>query len=345
MPPICRLAGVLLLCLLSGAAAAQDAIAQFYTGRTLTVLIGAPPGGGYDLYGRLLAKYMPRYIPGTPSVITSNMVGAGGNLVVEYVNGVAPKDGTVIATMAPGTLLDPLLADKTKVKFDPARLSYIGSANKEIYVCFVRSDAPAKSFADVFGTEIILGASAEGGTTRDLPLLINNVLGGKFKVVSGYPGTRNIVLALEKNEVQGQCGTGWSSINTLHPEWFTDGMARVLAIEGSTRSADLERMGVPFVTDFAKTEEQRRVLNFVYSQAVFGRPFIAAPEVPKDRLEALRKAFDQAVADPDLRAEAKRINLDIAPLTGREVEALIAEAYATPPDIVEKARQGLTVRN
>ena len=326
-------------------AQAQDAIAQFYKGKSVTFLIGAPAGGGYDLYGRLIARFMPRFIPGSPAVIVSNMVGAGGNLLVEYVNGVAPKDGTVIGTVAPGTLLEPLLGDKTKVKFDPAKLSYIGSTNKEIYVCFVRSDAPAKSFADVFEKEVILGATAEGGTTRDLPMLINNVLGGKFKVVSGYPGTRNIVMALEKNEVQGQCGTGWSSINTLHPEWFQNGTARVLAIEGSTRSADLERMGVPFVTDFAKTDEQKQVLNLVYSQATFGRPFLAAPEVPKDRLEALRRAFDQAVADPELLAEAKRINLDIAPLSGREVESLVAKAYTTPAAIIEKARQGLAIRN
>ena len=343
---LAAIATCLSLCLgLGGNASAQESVAQFYKGRTVTFLVGAPAGGGYDLYGRLLAKYMPRYIPGSPAVVVSNMVGAGGNLLVEYVNGVAPKDGTFIGTVAPGTLLEPLLGDKTRVKFDPAKLSYIGSANKEIYVCFVRADAPVKSFADVFTTEVILGATAEGGTTRDLPTLINNVLGGKFKVVSGYPGTRNIVLALEKNEVQGECGTGWSSINTLHPEWFTNGMARVLAVESATRGADLEKMGVPYVTDFARTDEQRRILDLVYSQAVFGRPFLAAPEIPKDRLEALRKAFDQAVADPELLAEAKRINLDIAPLTGSAVEALVASAYATPPDIIEKARRSLSVHN
>jgi tripartite-type tricarboxylate transporter receptor subunit TctC len=315
------LLGLSLCCSLAPAAFSQESVAQFYKGRTVTFLVGAP------------------------AVVVSNMVGAGGNLLVEYVNSVAPRDGTVIGTVAPGTLLEPLLGDKTKVKFDPSRLSFIGSANKEIYVCFVRADAPAKSFADVFTTEVILGATAEGGTTRDLPMLINNVLGGKFKVVSGYPGTRNIVLALEKNEVLGECGTGWSSINTLHAEWFTNGMARVLGVESANRSADLERMGVPFVTDFAKTPEQRRILDLVYSQAVFGRPFLAAPDIPKDRLEALRKAFDQSVADPELLAEAKRINLDIAPLTGREVETLVGEAYATPPDIIEKARRGLSVRN
>ena len=335
---------LLALALFATPAAAQESIAQFYKGKTLSMLVGAPPGGGYDLYGRMVARHMSKHLPGAPAFVATNMVGAGGNLMVEYVNGVAAKDGTVIGTVAPGTMLEPLLGDKTKVKFDPAKLNYIGSANKEIYVCFVRADAPAKSFADAMTQEVILGATAEGGTTRDLPILLNNVLGTKFRVVSGYPGTRNIVMASEKGEVQGQCGTGWSSITTLHPDWFRNGAARVLAIEGANTAPDLEAMKTPFTTDFAKTPEQKQILDLVYSQATFGRPFLVAPEVPAERVEALRAAFDKTMVDPEFLAEAKKIGLDIRPLSGAEVQALVTKTYATPPDVIEKARKAMAAR-
>lgn len=322
---------------------AQDSLAQFYRGRTLTFLVGAPPGGGYDLYGRMVAKYLPRHLPGTPASVVSNMVGAGGNLMVEYVSGVGIKDGTVIGTMAPGTLLEPLLGDRTRVHFDPVKLAYLGSANREIYVCFVRADATVKRFEDVFTTEVVLGATAEGGTTRDLPMLISRVLGARMRVISGYPGTRNIVMAIEKGEVQGQCGTGWSSITTLHPDWFRDGTARVLAIEGTNTSPELQKMGVPFVLDFAKTPEQRRILELVYSQANFGRPFIVSPEVPAERIEALRRAFDETMRDPEFLAETQHIHLDVSPMTGDEVQKEVAAVYALPPEIAEKAREAMAV--
>jgi tripartite-type tricarboxylate transporter receptor subunit TctC len=335
---------LLMIVSLATPAHAQDAVASFYRGKTITMLIGAPAGGGYDLYARMVGRHIGRQIPGGPAVVSTNMVGAGGNLMVEYLNAVAPKDGTVIGSVAPGVFLEPMLGDKAKVKFDPPRLNFIGSANKEIYVCFVRSDAPAKSFADVFTHEIIVGATAEGGSTRDMPVLLNNVLGAKFRVVSGYAGTRNIVMAIEKGEVQGQCGTGWSSINTLHPDWFRSGQARVLAYEGPNTSDDLRAMNVPSTLDFVKNGEQRRILDLVYSQTTFGRPFMMAPEVSRERVDALRAAFDATMRDGAFLEEAAKIKLDIRPLPGTEVQALIAGVFSTPPDVADKAKRALTQR-
>jgi tripartite-type tricarboxylate transporter receptor subunit TctC len=335
---------LLVLMLVATPARAQDAISNFYRGKTLTMLIGAPAGGGYDLYARMVARHIGKHVPGAPNVISTNMVGAGGNLMVEYLNAVAPRDGTVMGSVAPGVFLEPLIGDRTKVKFDPPKLNFIGSANKEIYVCFVRSDAAAKSFADVFTQEVIVGATAEGGSTRDMPVLLNNVLGAKFRVVSGYAGTRNIVMAIEKGEVQGQCGTGWSSINTLHADWFRDGHARVLAYEGPNTSDDLLAMKVPSTLDFVRTDEQRQILDLVYSQTTFGRPFMMAPEVPPARVEALRSAFDATMRDAAFLEESAKIKLDIRPLSGIEVQGLIGKVFSTPPEVAEKAKRAMIAR-
>ena len=333
--------GLLALC---APAMAQDQIAGFYRGKTISMLIGAPAGGGYDLYARMVGRHIGKHIPGSPNVVSTNMVGAGGNVMVEYLNAVAAKDGTAMGSVAPGVFLEPLLGDKTKVRFDPPKLNFIGSANKEIYVCFVRADAPARTFADVFQQEVIVGATAEGGSTRDMPVLLNNALGAKFKIVSGYQGTRNIVMAIEKGEVQGQCGTGWSSINTLHPDWFKNGHARVLAYEGPNTSEDLIAMKVPSTLEFVKTDEQRQILDLVYSQTTFGRPFMTAAEVPRERVEALRTAFDATMRDPAFLEEAGKIKLDIRPLPGAEVQALITKVFSTPPEVVEKAKRAMTQR-
>ena len=321
--------------------AAQDAVAQFYRGRTVTIVIGASAGGGYDTYGRLLARFFSKHMPGNPSVVTQNMPGAGGNVMSAFVANVAAKDGTMIGATYPTTILDPLIGENPTGKYDPSKLNYIGSANNDIRLCYVRTDAPVKTFADAFTHELILGATADGGATRDFPVMLNNVLGTKFKVVAGYPGTREIGLAIENGEVQGECGNGWSSLISTHPDWLRDHKVNILAQEETNGYPELNKQGVPRTVDFAKTPEQRQILELVYSQEVFARPFMVATEVPEDRVEALRKAFMETWADPDLLAEAKKINLDVAPISGAEVQALIAKIYATPPAVIAKAKDAL----
>jgi hypothetical protein len=321
--------------------AAQDAVAQFYRGRTITIVVGSSPGGGYDTYGRLMARYFSRHVPGNPSVVAQNMPGAGSNLMSAYVANVAAKDGTWIGANFPGAILDPLIGQNPSGKYDPSKLNYIGGANTETFLCLARADAPVKTFAETFTHELILGASADGGSTRDFPVLLNNVLGTKFKIVSGYPGTREIELAIDQGEVQGQCGAEWSSVVSTRPDWVHGHTVNLLAQEVMNGYPDMDKAGVPRTVDFAKTPEQRQILELVYSQEIFGRPFMVAAEVPSERVEALRKAFMETWSDPDLLAEARKINVDVAPISGPDLQALIAKVYATPPAIIAKAKDAL----
>ena len=217
--PLCyclRPAAVALACLIGGGAAAQDSVEQFYRGKQINIVVGSSAGGGYDTYARLIARTMGASIPGNPSIVVQNMSGAGSNRAAGYIYSVAPKDGTAIGAIFPGAVLQPLLSEQP-VPHDPSKFVYLGSANSDVYVCYVRSDAPVKTFKDVLDKELIVGASNPGATTYDLPLLLNSVLGAKFKIVTGYPGSREITLALERGEVQGACGIGWTGIETMYP--------------------------------------------------------------------------------------------------------------------------------
>ncbi len=337
-------AGALAMALTCGSALAQDAVASFYRGRTVTLIIGSSPGGGYDLYGRLVARFLGRHIPGNPSLVVQNMPGAGSNVAAAYIYNVAPKDGSVIGAIFMGAVVDPLFGEAKRSTHDTAKFNYIGNANSDAYVCLVRSDAGVNSLADVFEKEIVMGASAEGASTRDFPSLLKNLLGVKFKIVAGYPGTREINLAMEKGEVQGGCGQTWSSVAATYPAWFRDKLVKPLVQESNVGYPELDRMGVALSREFAKTPEQKQILELVYSQTTFGRPYVVAPGVPQERVEALRKAFMAAMTDPELVAEAKRINLDIGPIPGDELQALIAKLYATPQDVVDKAKAALVYK-
>jgi tripartite-type tricarboxylate transporter receptor subunit TctC len=325
----------------AGPAAAQD-VAAFYRGKTVTIIAASAPGGGYDLYARTIARHLGKHIPGNPNVVVSNMPGAASNVAAAHIYNVAPKDGTVIGGLFMGAVVEPLFSGRTRPTHDMSKFQYIGNANKDVYVCLVRADAPVQSFAEAFEKELIVGGSAEGASTRDFPELLKNLLGAKFKIVAGYPGTRQINLAMERGEVQGGCGQSWSSAFATYPSWFKEGKVKVLAQEDSKGYPDLNRQGVPRTRDFAKTDEQRQILDLIYSQTEFGRPYVVAPEVPKERVDALRRAFLATMRDPELKAEAERIQLDVDAIGGEELQAGIAKMYATPPAILEKARRALT---
>ncbi|MDO9439651.1 MAG: tripartite tricarboxylate transporter substrate-binding protein [Beijerinckiaceae bacterium] len=327
-----------------GAAKAQggdEALAAFYKGRSVTIVVGSSPGGGYDLYARLLGRFMSRHIPGNPTIVVQNMPGAASNIAAAHVYNVAPKDGTVIGALFMGAVVDPLFGDVRRATHDMSKFNYIGNANSDAYVCLVRTDAPVKTMADAFENELIMGASAEGASTRDFPVLLRNLLGAKFKVVAGYPGTREINLALEKGEVQGACGETWSSVAATYPSWFANNLVKPLVQESNTGYPALDRMGVPLARTFAKTDEQRQILDLIYSQTTFGRPYVVAPGVPPQRTAMLRKAFMDTMKDPDLVAEAARMKVDIGAIAGEELQALIAKLYATPPELVEKAKAAI----
>ncbi len=327
----------------SGTAAAQETVEQFYRGKQIQLVVGSSAGGGYDTYARLLARYLGEYIPGQPTVVVQNMSGAGSNRAAGYIYSVAPKDGTAIGAIFPGAILQPLLGG-APVQHEPAKFLYLGNANSDVYVCFVRADAPVKEFKDALATELIVGASGDGATTRDFPVMLNNLLGAKFKLVMGYPGSREINLAMERGEVQGVCGIGWTGIEILYPEWFAKGTIKPLVQLSVKGHRDLHARKVPTTLAFARNDDERAVMELIYSQGVFGRPFVLPPGTPLDRVNALRKAFMSAFADPRLLAEAKKMNFDVEPMSGEDVQMLVGRLYATPANVVERAKQALTVK-
>ncbi len=329
-------------------ALAQDQAAQFFKGRQINVVVGSSAGGGYDIYARLLSRHMPKYIPGNPAMVVTNMPGAGSNAAAAHVYNVAPKDGTVIGalqnTAVLDALLDALLGDTRRQRHDATKFVHLGSATIDHYVCIARADAAVKSFRDLLTQELIIGASQPGTSTRDFPAMLNNMTGSKIRLVSGYPGTREITLAIEKGEVQGLCGFSWSSLNAQRPDWVKSGFIRVLVQEHDKGHPDINKMGVPLAVDFAKTPENRRVMELIYSSETFGRPYMVPPGVPADRVAALRTAFMATMGDQELLAEARRIGLVIDPISGEELQALAEKIYATPVAIVEQAKQAMTYK-
>jgi tripartite-type tricarboxylate transporter receptor subunit TctC len=324
----------------TGATVAQDPVEQFYRGKTLNIIVGGAAGGGYDNYGRALGRHMSKYLPGNPSIVVQNMPGAGGNKAAGYMYTVAPKDGTALGLLFPGSILAPLLGD-TPIQHDPAKFIYVGSANSDVYTCVVRSDTPIMSFKDAFTQEVIIGASNEGGTTRDMPTLSNNVLGTRFRIVTGYAGTQEIALAVERRETQGLCGFGYTSLLGVRPQWVTDKFVRILVQENAKGAPALNKLGVPRTIDFAKTPEDRQVMELVYSQALIGRPYVLPAGVPAERVAALRRAFMAAHSDPALLAEAAKLRLEIETISGADVQTMVTQLFAMPARIVERAKQAL----
>ncbi|MDF2119938.1 tripartite tricarboxylate transporter substrate-binding protein [Roseiarcaceae bacterium H3SJ34-1] len=332
-------AAVAASCGVTVASANDDAVANFYKGKQVNIIVGSSPGGGYDLYGRLVSRFIGKYIPGNPRVVVNNMPGAASVVALQNIYNIAPKDGTVIGAVYPGAIMEPLLGDRAKARYDVNKLNYIGSANSELYVCVTRTDTGVKTLDDFLNKGIIVGASAAGGSTRDFPNLLKSVLGAKFNIVSGYPGSNEIALAMEKNEVQGVCGIGWSSIASTRPQWIDGSDAKVIAQEGLNSAALLDDKKVEMTIARAADEQQRQVMKMFYAPLEFGRPFVMAPGVPDDRVAAVRTAFMASLKDSDLLAEAKKMNFEVSALGGPEIQKLVAELFAASPDAVAKARQ------
>ena len=322
-------------------ASAQDAVAQFYKDKTVTIIIGSTAAGGVDVYGRLIARHIGRHIPGNPKVVPQNLPGAGSIAAASHIYSAAPKDGTQIGTVLAGAIVDPLLTDGAR-RYDPTRLNFIGNANTETAVCVVRADAPARSFADTFQTELIVGGTGPGSALTVNPVFLRNIFAARLKLVAGYPGSREISLAVEKGELHGVCGLNWTSARQQYRDLLTGGGPfRVILQEDVKAMPELARLGVPLVTSFARTDEDRQVLDVYYGQGPINRPFIAPPDVPADHIAALRRAFMAAIADPELQAEARRSNLDVLATPGVEVQALVARLYNTRSPVIARLKQAI----
>lgn len=323
-----------------GAKAAEEDVAKFYKGKQVKVIVGYPAGGGYDAYARLLARHIGRHIPGTPNVMPSNMPGAGSMIAANYLYARASKEGTEFGIFAGGMALNPLLGNK-EARFNAEKFSWIGSMNQETSLCVAWATTSIKSIEDVFKKELTIGTASSTGTSFVFPTSSNYLLGTKFKLVSGYKGSRGVMLALERGEVEGMCGLPLASIQTRQPQWLKENKINILLQETTRRHPELP--DVPTVMDFAKTNDIKRIVNLIYGWQVMGRPFTAPPDVPKDRIKALRAAFNAAMKDPKLLDEAKKTKFELNPLTAEEIEEFLSSVYKTPAGLVERAAviQGL----
>jgi tripartite-type tricarboxylate transporter receptor subunit TctC len=331
---------VSLAALLIGAGGLSPAQADdFYKGKRVKFLVGSSPGGGYDTYARVLARHYGKHIAGNPSFVVQNMPGASSRRVANFLYNKAPKDGSTIAAVFSGIPTEPLV-NPDKAHFDARKFTWIGSANKGTFVGFVWATAPVTTLEGLKTNQMIVGAS--GGATYDFPALANELLGLNFKIVAGYTGTKAIGLAMERGEVHGNAGTTWASIKTQHPGWLKEKKVKVFVQYRRDKHPELPH--VPKMLDLAKNENDRQALNLMYVRQEYQRPYIAPPGLPAGRVKILRAAFDATVKDPAYLSDAKKRRLEVDPLSGAQIEALITEVYKTPKAVVDRVRGILAKR-
>jgi tripartite-type tricarboxylate transporter receptor subunit TctC len=329
-------------CLLGAAAmlpahrdAQAQSVADFYRGRMMSMIIGYSAGGGYDIYARTLARHMGRHIPGNPTIVAQNMPGAGSLKAANYIYAVAPKDGSVLGIFGRGLAMEPLVG--SGASFDARKFGWIGSGSDQVSVCATWHTSAIKNWNDMLTTPFTVAGEGSGSDPDLFSIALKNMFGIKLRVISGYPGANEMSLALERGEVDGRCGWSWSSIKLAKPDWLTGGKLNLIVQMALAKSPDLP--GVPFIMDYATTREQQQILRLILSRQAMGWPFVTTPGLPEERLQALRKAFDETMADPEFLGDAKAHKLDVNPMGGDAVAALVDELYRTPPDLVAQARK------
>lgn len=317
---------------LAAPVAAQD---NFYKDKRITMVIGSAPGGGYDTFGRTVAKFWTNHIPGQPTFVIQNMPGAGSLVAANHIYNVAAKDGTVIGAMNPGIATDPLLSPD-RAKFDARKFHWIGSPLREVQTALVWHTSPVQSLEDLKTKELLVAGS--GGATEVFPTVSQKVLGLKFKVVAGYPGTKAGGLAMERGEVHGIGGTTWASVKATYGHWLAEKKIKIILQYGLRKHPELP--DVPMLLDLAKTPEQKDALRFVLARQDLGRPYVTAPGVPAEQVALLRQSFVATMGDPAFRKEAagRKLDIDPEPVTGEELQKLVDDLYATPEPLVARLR-------
>jgi len=316
---------------------AQDDAAAFYKGKSVRLVVGVGVGSGYDINARLLARHMTKHIPGNPSIVVQNQPGAGSLTMTNQLYAGGPFDGTVIGASFNGLPTTPLL-QPTGARFEAIKINWIGSTNRETQVSYVWHTAPIQTFNDIRTTETIIGAQAPGSTQYDYPVLANALFGTKFKVITGYQATPKIHLAMERGEVHGTWAN-WSTLKAIASNWIEEKKIRMFAQWALRKHPELTN--VPLILDQAKTEADKQALQLALARLEFGRPFFMPPNVPADRINVIRRAFDATMKDKEFLAEAEKLKIEVDPLTGEQVAALIVDIYKTPAATVERVRAAM----
>ena len=337
--------GLGLLCaaaaLMAGIAAPVSAasVAEFYKNKNIRLILSTGPGVGYATYARVLMKHMGKYIPGNPGFIKQHRQGAGGLVAGNWLYNKAPKDGSVFAMIHRGAISTLPIYGAKNILYEPTKFTWIGSMNASTSTCVSWHTQKVKTFSQLFTEPLIVGGIAVGSDTDIFPRIFNNVFGTKFQLITGYASGSSLNLAIERGEIQGRCGWSWASIKSTRGQWLRDKKLNILAQISLAKHPELPN--VPLVTKFATTKSQRAILELVLSPQAMGRPFLAPPGVPADRIKALRAAFDAAMKDKDLLADAKKRRLEINPMSGKDVALLINKIYTIPKDVVAAAKEAI----
>jgi tripartite-type tricarboxylate transporter receptor subunit TctC len=330
-----RAAIVLLFTILPASIALAQTVADFYRGKSINLYINVSVGGGYDLYARMVARHIGKHIPGNPTILPKNMEGGGGLRLANWLYNVGERDGTVIGAVTRAMAFEPLLGNRG-AQYDGTKFNYIGSANDEVSVCVAWYTSGVKTFEDAQNTQLVVGSSGVADDTYQYPALLNHMFGAKFKMVLGYPGGNDINLAMERGEVQGRCSIPWSTVKATRRFWIDENKVSLLMQYSLGKHADLPN--VPLVMDLAKTDEQRTILTLIFGRQVMGRPFAAPPGVPKDRVEALRRAFMETMSDKEFLGEAEKAQFEVTPVSGEKIENLVLQVYRnTTPELASTA--------
>jgi tripartite-type tricarboxylate transporter receptor subunit TctC len=321
--------------LISSSGHAQS-VEDFYRGKTINLIIGYSVGGGYDLYGRLLSRHIGKHIPGRPAIVPQNMTGAGSLRAAQYIYSVAPKDGTVFGTFGRTIATTPLLTPTTS-QFDGTKFTWLGSVTNEVSSCVTWHTSPVKTWSDILKTEVAFGGEGPGADPDVYALLYKNVFGARIKLVTGYHGTNDTMLAMERGEVDGLCGLSWSTLKARHLQWMNEKKINII-IQAALRKQP-ELANVPLAGELTQDREKQQILKLFLASQETARPFAAPPGLPADRKAALIRAFDVTMKDPEFLAEAQKLNMDVNPLNAKGVDDILAELYATPKAVLEKAAQ------
>jgi tripartite-type tricarboxylate transporter receptor subunit TctC len=318
--------------------AAADEVADFYRGKTFTIVVANEVGTGFDVYGRVLARHIGDHIPGHPNVVVQNMVGASGLAAANWLYNVAPKDGSVMATFVHTVPFEPLMGDSA-AKFRTEKFTWIGNMASMDGICGVSRASGIRTFDDLLVNETEFGATGATGPIGEAAIALKNLLGAKIKLVPGYKGSASIKLAMQRGEVGGVCSLDMSTLAATWQDVYESGEFKpIIQISGKPRP---DLAGLPYVFNFAKTEEDRLVFTLVFGTQVLGRPYASTPDVPAERAEALRVAFTATMRDPQFLADADNSHIDISPMTGAEVDDFIARTAASPPAVIERARRAV----
>jgi len=319
-----------------------DNVADFYRGKRITLIIGYGPGGGYDLYARMLGRFIGAHLPGNPIVVPQNMPGAGSRSAANWLFKVAPQDGSVIACLSQATPTDQALSEPG-VQFDARKFNWIGNLNVVNNILYVSAASGVTTFAQAKIKPLAIGATGATSPSVLYPQVSNNLLGSKFKIIAGYPGGGDINIAVERHEIDGRGSDSWDSMKATHPDWLRDRAINVLFQVGPRRASDLP--DVPLWTELAGNDAERRVLALLSGDVSVGRPILTAPNVPADRVAALRQAFAETMHDPQFIAAAKQANLNMNPMSGEELQQVVDAIASAPADVVTRVKAAIAIKD